>query len=116
VASELPDYARDQHGEIALQSRMFSTLPATPAHLSGLDAARAAACTACHGVSETIVGPSFRDIAERYAGDGAAGQKLVAKVKAGGSGNWGAVPMPAQAQLDDADAGALVAWILAGAR
>jgi cytochrome c551/c552 len=116
VASELPDYARDQHGEIALQSRMFSTLPATPAHLSGLDAARASACTACHGVAEKIVGPSFRDIAQRYAGDAAAELKLVAKVKAGGSGDWGSVPMPAQVQLDDADIRALVAWILAGAR
>ena len=116
VASELPDYARDQHGEIAAQSRMFSASPAVPARLSGLDAARASACTACHGVSEKIVGPSFRDIAQRYEGDGAAVQKLVAKVKAGGGGNWGTVPMPAQAQLDDADARALVAWILAGAR
>jgi cytochrome c len=116
VASALPDYARDQHGEIVAQSRMFSTSPAAPAHLAGLDAARASACTACHGVSERIVGPSFRDIAQRYAGDAAAERNLVTKVKAGGSGNWGAVPMPAQAQLDDADARALVAWILAGAR
>ena len=116
VASELPDYARDQHGEIALQSRMFSVSPAAPARLSGLDAARASACTACHGVSERIVGPSFRDIAQRYAGDGAAEHNLVMKVRGGGSGNWGTVPMPAQAQLDDADARALVAWILAGAR
>ena len=116
VASELPDYARDQHGEIALQSRVFSASPATPVHPTGLDAARTSACTACHGVSEKIVGPSFRDIAQRYAGDSAAERKLVTKVKAGGSGNWGTVPMPAQAQLDDAEARALVAWILAGAR
>jgi cytochrome c len=116
VASELPDYARDQHGEIALQSRMFSNLAATPAHRSGLDAARASACTACHGVSEKIVGPSFRDIADRYAGDAEAERNLVIKVRKGGSGNWGTVPMPAQAQLEDADARALVAWILAGAR
>ena len=116
VASELPDYARDQHGDIAQQSRMYSASAATPVHPSGVDAARASACAACHGVSEKIVGPSFRDIAQRYAGDGAAEQKLVVKVKAGGSGSWGTVPMPAQAQLDDVDARALVAWILAGAR
>jgi cytochrome c len=116
VASELPDYARDQHGEIALQSRMFSASPAAPVSLSGLDVARASACTACHGMSEKIVGPSFRDIAQRYAGDSAAARNLVIKVRNGGSGNWGTVPMPAQPQLDDADARALVAWILAGAR
>jgi cytochrome c551/c552/cytochrome c5 len=116
VTSQLPDHALDQHGEIAVQSRMFSAAPAMSVHRSGLDAARSSACMACHGVTEKIVGPSFRDIAQRYAGDGAAEGKLVAKVKAGGSGTWGTVPMPAQAQLNDADAHALVAWILAGAR
>ncbi|MEO8346552.1 MAG: c-type cytochrome [Betaproteobacteria bacterium] len=116
VTSELPDYARDQHGDFAEQARTFAVAPTAAAPRSGLDSARAAACTVCHGVTEKVVGPSFRQIAERYAGEGAAETKLVAKVRAGGGGNWGAVPMPAQAQLRDADARALVQWILAGAR
>ncbi len=81
----------------------FSTLPAS-------------ACTACHGVSEKIVGPGFREIAARYAGDGGAEARLAAKVKSGGSGAWGTTPMPPQPQVKDADARALVQWILAGAK
>ena len=115
LTSEMPDHARDQHGNAGEQSRMFAAAPTTAARKSGLDAARAFACTACHGVLEGPVGPAFRDIARRYSGDGAAENGLVAKVKAGGAGNWGSVPMPAQGQLQDADVRALVQWILAGA-
>ena len=67
-------------------------------------------------MSEKIVGPSFRDVAAKYAGDAAAETRLVAKVKAGGAGNWGPTPMPAQAQVKDTNVRALVQWILAGAR
>ena len=116
LTSELPDYARDQHGDIALQARALAVAPAATASRSGLDAARAAACTACHGVTEKLVGPSFRSIGEKYAGEGTAESRLVAKVKAGGGGIWGPAPMPAQTQLPDADAHALVQWILAGAK
>jgi cytochrome c len=115
LTSEMPDHARDQHGNAGEQSRMFAAVPATAARKSGLDAARAFACTACHGVSERAVGPAFREIARRYSGDGTAETGLVAKVKAGGTGNWGSIPMPAQGQLQDADVRALVQWILAGA-
>ncbi len=94
---------------------MFAAAPTTVPRKSGLETARAFACTACHGVSDGVVGPAFRDIARRYSGDGAAENGLVAKVKAGGSGNWGSVPMPAQGHLQDADVRALVQWILAGA-
>ena len=116
LTSELPDYARDQHGDIALQARALAVAPAATASRSGLDAARAAACTACHGITEKLVGPSFRSIGEKYAGEGTAESRLVAKVKAGGGGIWGPAPMPAQTQLPDADAHALVQWILAGAK
>ncbi len=116
VTSTLPDYARDLNGDVALQTRTFA-IKATPTLAkSGLDAARAAACTACHGVTEKVVGPPFREIARKYAGDGGAESTLVAKLRTGGSGTWGAVPMPAQTQLQDAQARALVQWILAGAR
>lgn len=115
LTSAMPDHARDQHGNAGEQSRMFAAAPATAARKSGLEAARAFACTGCHGVSEPAVGPAFRDIARRYSGDGTAETGLVAKVKAGGTGNWGSIPMPAQGQLQDADVRALVQWILAGA-
>jgi len=116
VTSELPGYARDQHGDIALQARALAVAPAAAVSWSGLEAARAAACTTCHGVTEKLVGPSFRSIGERYAGEGTAEPRLVAKVKAGGGGIWGSVSMPPQTQLPDADVRALVQWILAGAK
>ncbi|HQR11356.1 MAG TPA: c-type cytochrome [Casimicrobiaceae bacterium] len=116
VTSEMPDYALGQHGNVAEQARGLPVAPAPAAPKSGLESARAAACTACHGVTEKVVGPSFREIAGRYAGDGAAEATLVAKVRAGGGGNWGNVPMPPQTQLPDADVRSLVQWILAGAR
>jgi cytochrome c len=115
LSSEMPDHARDQHGNAGEQSRMFTAAPANAATKSGLEAARAFACTACHGVSDGAVGPAFREIARRYSGDGTAEAGLVAKVKAGGAGSWGSIAMPAQSHLPDADVRALVRWILAGA-
>ena len=117
LSSQMPEYARDQHGNLAEQTRLIGA-SATPASApkGGLDLAKASACTACHGVSEKIVGPSFREVAAKYAGDGSAETRLVAKVKAGGAGSWGQVPMPAQSQMKDANVRALVQWILAGAR
>lgn len=70
------------------------------------------ACVACHGVEQKIVGPSFTEVAARYAGDAGAGAKLAAKIKAGGAGAWGAVPMPPQPALSDAELQLLVSWIL----
>ena len=116
LTSQIPDYARDQHGNLADQARMLAPAPARGTPKNGLDLARAAACTACHGVTEMVLGPPFRDVAAKYAGDSTAEPRLVAKVKAGGSGNWGALPMPAQAQVQDATVRAIVQWILAGAK
>jgi cytochrome c len=116
LSSEMPDYARDQHGNLAEQMRGGSAPAATPDARSGLDLAKAAACTACHGVTDRIVGPGFREVAAKYASVPDAAGHLTAKVKAGGSGAWGAVPMPPQPQVKDADARALVQWILGGAK
>ncbi len=69
-------------------------------------------CAACHGVDKKIVGPSYQDVAAKYRGDKDALAKLTQKVKAGGSGVWGAVPMPPNAQVPEADTKALVSWIL----
>jgi cytochrome c len=70
-------------------------------------------CSACHGVDKKIVGPAYQDVAAKYKGDGAALAKLTQKVKAGGSGVWGPIPMPPNAQVPDADLRVLVSWILA---
>ncbi len=70
-------------------------------------------CMACHSVDKKLVGPSFKDIAAKYAGQAGAADKLAGKVVKGGSGVWGPVPMPANAQVNDADAKKLVDWILA---
>ena len=69
-------------------------------------------CMACHAVDKKLVGPSFKDVAAKYAGQKDAADKLVAKVIKGGSGVWGPVPMPANPQVSEADAKTLVQWIL----
>jgi cytochrome c len=112
----MPDYARDQHGNLAEQVRGGPVKSEAVGARSGPELAKAAACTACHGVSERIVGPGFREIGARYAGDTGAAARLAAKLKAGGGGIWGSTPMPPQPQLKDADARTLVQWILGGAR
>lgn len=73
-------------------------------------------CMACHAVEKKLVGPSYKDIATKYAGQADAVDKLASKVIKGGAGAWGPVPMPANAQVNEADAKKLVAWILAGAK
>lgn len=69
-------------------------------------------CMACHAVDKKMVGPAFKDVAAKYAGQKDAAAKLAAKVIAGGAGVWGPVPMPANAQVNDAESKKLVAWIL----
>ena len=70
-------------------------------------------CMACHAVDKKLVGPSYKDVAKKYASDKAAADMLVGKVIKGSSGTWGPVPMPANPQVSEADAKKLVAWILA---
>jgi cytochrome c len=77
--------------------------------------AQANACMGCHAVDRKLVGPSFQQIAAKYKGDAQAPSKLARKVKDGGSGVWGAIPMPAHPAMSDADIQAVVAWVLAGA-
>ena len=69
-------------------------------------------CQACHAVDKKVVGPSYKEVAKKYAGDKAAAEKLEHKVKSGGSGVWGAIPMPPN-NVPDADLKTLVEWILA---
>jgi cytochrome c len=70
-------------------------------------------CMACHAVDKKLVGPSYKDIAKKYGGQKDAVAKLAEKIIKGGSGAWGAVPMPANPQVTQADAQKLVTWIMA---
>jgi cytochrome c len=70
------------------------------------------ACTACHAVDKKVVGPAFKEVAAKYRSDKTAEAKLADKVKKGGVGVWGQVPMPPNAQVSDADVKTLVHWIL----
>ncbi|QNN56096.1 c-type cytochrome [Diaphorobacter ruginosibacter] len=69
-------------------------------------------CMACHSVDKKLVGPSFKDVAAKYAGQAGAAEKLASKITKGGSGVWGPVPMPANAQVSDAEAKKLADWVL----
>jgi cytochrome c len=74
--------------------------------------AKAKNCMTCHAVATKLVGPAFKDVAAKYAGQKDAEAKLAKKVIAGGSGAWGAVPMPANTQVSEAEATTLVKWVL----
>ena len=83
---------------------------------ANLDLAKKNACMACHAVDKKLVGPSYLDVAKKYAGQQDAVDALAASIKKGGSGKWSPIPMPAQAALSDADAKTLAAWVLGGAK
>jgi cytochrome c len=74
--------------------------------------ARTSGCLACHGIAHKIVGPSFKDIAAKYKDNPAAVDSLMRKVKQGGSGVWGHIPMPPNTHVSNEDTKALVEWIL----
>ena len=75
--------------------------------------AQKSGCLACHGVDKKVLGPALKDVSAKYKGDKGAEAKLVAKVKAGGSGVWGPMPMPANSpQVKDEDIKSIVHWVL----
>ncbi len=82
------------------------------AAMASADLAKAKNCMACHAVATKLVGPAYKDVAAKYAGKKDAESMLAAKIIKGGSGSWGAIPMPANPQVSDADARILVKWIL----
>jgi cytochrome c len=133
ITSSLPDHAAGAHGDLAAQMRTYgpvrgvtvASLVATPsagraattqAGASGKVLVDQSGCLACHGYTNKVVGPGFNEIAGKYNGQDGVEAKLVAKVKNGGSGTWGAVPMPAQPQLKDEDIASIVRWIANGAK
>jgi cytochrome c len=69
-------------------------------------------CMACHAVEKKLVGPAYKDVAKKYTGDAKAVDMLAAKIVKGGSGVWGAIPMPANPQVSESDAKKLAAWVL----
>lgn len=90
-------------------------LSSAPAFAS-LDLAKKNNCMACHAADKKMVGPSYSDVAKKYAGQKDAAANLAKSIKAGGAGKWGPVPMPAQTALSEADALKLATWILSGAK
>jgi cytochrome c len=124
IGSTLPEYARTAHGELADQNRSFGPVRGTrtlgpeaakkAAAATTLELANKSGCMACHGVKSKIVGPGYNEVAARYKDQADAEAKLVAKVKNGGQGSWGSIPMPPNAHVKDEDLTKLVQWILSG--
>jgi len=84
---------------------------ASPA-FANADLAQKKNCMACHAVEKKVIGPSYKDVAAKYTGQKDAADKLAQKILKGGSGVWGAVPMPANPQVSEAEAKQLAAWVL----
>ena len=91
---------------------MLSALASSSA-MANADLAKAKNCMACHAVATKVLGPAFKDVAAKYAGQKDAEDKLVSKVLKGGAGAWGTMPMPANPQVSDAEARILVKWVMA---
>ena len=128
IVSQLPDHARGSHGDLAAQNRLIGPVrgvssadsarvvatAATSANDTARTLAEKSGCLSCHAAKQRVVGPSLTEIAQRYVSDSGAESKLVTKVKSGGQGVWGSVPMPPFAQLQEQDLRTLVRWILTG--
>jgi cytochrome c len=125
VTSSLPDYAISSHGNLAAQQRRIGP---TRGRMTGdqdpdavvddaspeLKLAQASGCMACHAINNKVVGPSYADIAMKYRGISDP-ESLTLKIRQGGEGVWGQLPMPPQVDVTENDARILALWILAGA-
>ncbi len=100
---------------LILSLALAATAVALPSHASQ-QLAQKNSCLACHAPSKKLVGPSYNDVAKKYAGQPDAVAKLADSIRKGGTGVWGAVPMPAQPNLSEADAKTLAQWVLDGAK
>lgn len=81
--------------------------------MANAELAKSKNCMACHAIATKLVGPAYKDVAAKYAGQKDAEAKLVGKVTKGGAGAWGPVPMPPNPQVSEAEAKTLVKWVLA---
>ena len=125
IGSVLPEYARDAHGNLADQNRSFGPVrgvktgesaPAAPAISVELELANKNGCTGCHGLTNKIVGPGYNEVQARYKDRVDAEPYLLGRVKSGGQGNWGSIPMPPNSHVGDDELKKLVQWILSGAK
>ncbi|MEY4099603.1 MAG: hypothetical protein RL300_774 [Pseudomonadota bacterium] len=91
----------------ALLAAVFAATPA----LADQALAQKKNCMSCHAIDKKVVGPAYKDVAKKYAGQDVT-TRLTNKVKQGGSGVWGSIPMPANPQVSDAEAKQLVSWVL----
>lgn len=131
VLSSLPDHARNAHGNLAEQNRLVgpqrgvntnrvasaSAVPAQPAaavlaagRMPG-DLLQKNACTACHAPDRKLIGPSWKEVADKHAGKG---DYITSKIRSGGSGAWGSIPMPPQA-INEEEARRIGEWLASGA-
>jgi cytochrome c len=131
VASFLPDHARNAHGNLAAQQRVVgpqrgaqTEAPPAPAPSQALAAAAATpvrellqknVCLACHQIDGKLVGPSFKDVAAKHGARTDAKDYLYQRIRQGGVGAWGTIPMPPQS-IDEADARVIAGWLAAGAK
>ena len=132
IASEMPEFARNQNGNLAEQKRPLGPMrgidtarydagkavaaASSAAALNLSDLLTRNACTACHGMTRKIVGPGFSEIASKYQGRADAHAYLSKKIKEGGQGVWGATPMPPQAALKENEADEIARWLATGAK
>jgi cytochrome c len=91
---------------------LLAALVATQSAWASPELAQQKTCMACHAVDRKIVGPSYKDVAAKYAGQPQAAAMLAEKIIKGGAGVWGAVPMPANPRVSPAEARQLATWIL----
>jgi cytochrome c len=126
VASLLPEHARNAHGNLAEQNRLVGPQRGAATGVAKAAAAAPAAannaavqallqknnCTACHAADQRLVGPSWADVAKRHAGKP---DDLAARIRSGGSGAWGTIPMPAQT-LEESALRQIAGWLASGAR
>ncbi|HJV61559.1 MAG TPA: c-type cytochrome [Albitalea sp.] len=128
VGSMLPEFARNSHGNLADQNRLVGaqrgaqTAPKPSAGAASAAPVASAAsllqqhsCTACHAVDSKLVGPAFKDVAQKYAGRADVTAYLAGKIRSGGTGVWGAIPMPPQT-LPEADLQTIARWIAGAAK
>ncbi len=96
----------------ACAAALVAGLAASQPALADAELARAKNCMACHALDKKLIGPSYKDVAAKYAADRNATAKLAKKVRDGGVGVWGQIPMPANPQVSAEEATRLVNWVL----
>jgi cytochrome c len=96
---------------LTLVCAVLGTTLVAPAFASA-ELAQKKNCLACHAVDKKVIGPAYKEVSAKYAGQKDAADKLAQKILKGGSGVWGAVPMPANPQVNEAEAKQLAAWVL----